>query len=70
MAAPNVCWIDQVVEEGTHEELLDAKHGVYSGLVKRQLDLGESGGGGGRRGGKESRSLGVTTTIMGLSKTI
>lgn len=31
----------QVVEEGSHEELLSTKGGVYSGLVKRQLDLGD-----------------------------
>ncbi|CAM9303539.1 unnamed protein product, partial [Discosporangium mesarthrocarpum] len=31
----------RVVEEGTHEELLE-REGVYSGLVKRQLDLGNA----------------------------
>ncbi|CAM9813320.1 unnamed protein product [Ascophyllum nodosum] len=31
----------KVVEEGSHEDLLSNKGGVYSGLVKRQLDLGE-----------------------------
>ena len=33
--------VGQVVEEGSHEDLLSNKGGVYSGLVKRQLDLGE-----------------------------
>lgn len=34
----------QVAEEGTHEELVSVKGGVYSALVKRQLDIGDNGG--------------------------
>lgn len=34
----------QVAEEGTHEELLSSRGGVYAGLVKRQLDVGGTGG--------------------------
>lgn len=30
-----------MVEEGSHDELVSTKKGVYSGLVKRQLDLGD-----------------------------
>jgi ABC-type multidrug transport system fused ATPase/permease subunit len=31
----------KVVEQGNHEELIAKESGVYSGLVRRQLGLGE-----------------------------
>lgn len=40
----NRLFVFQVVEEGAHEELVSVKGGVYSALVKRQLDIGENGG--------------------------
>ncbi|CAM9471055.1 unnamed protein product [Laminaria digitata] len=44
--ADKICVIrgGKVVEEGAHEELVSVKGGVYSDLVKRQLDIGENGG--------------------------
>lgn len=51
-----------MVEEGTHEELLFQKGGVYSGLVKRQLDLGDNKGGGSNGDELESPDLGHSRT--------
>ncbi|CAM9793005.1 unnamed protein product [Pylaiella littoralis] len=48
----------RVAEEGTHDELVSAKDGVYAGLVKRQLDLGDHNGG---RARKKGQGTGDTT---------
>lgn len=54
-----------MAEEGTHDELVSAEGGVYAGLVKRQLDLGDSSSsnGGGRKGEPQ---IGGDTPKQGL----
>lgn len=57
----------QVAEEGTHDELVSAKDGVYAGLVKRQLDLGDHNGG---RARKKGQGTGDTTPEVVRSKRV
>eukprot|EP00904_Undaria_pinnatifida_P006206 jgi/Undpi1/2715/HiC_scaffold_14.g06093.m1 len=56
--ADKICVIrgGKVAEEGTHLELVASKGGVYSALVKRQLDLGDSRGDMGGFGGSFLRA--------------
>lgn len=39
LALISIFYVGKVAEEGSHEELVAKKGGVYSSLVKRQLDL-------------------------------
>lgn len=57
---------NQVAEEGTHDELVSAKDGVYAGLVKRQLDLGDHNGG--RASSRKVQGAGDTTPEVVRSK--
>lgn len=60
----------QVAEEGTHDELVSAEGGVYAGLVKRQLDLGDSSSSSNGGGKKGELQLGGDTPKLGLSKRV
>lgn len=64
-----VFWLDQVAEEGTHDELVSAEGGVYASLVKRQLDLGDSSSSNGG-GKKAAQQIGGDTPKLGLSKRV
>lgn len=48
-----------MAEEGTHDELVSAKDGVYAGLVKRQLDISDHHSGG--RASQKGQGVGDTT---------
>lgn len=59
---PKTTETGQVAEEGTHDELVSAKDGVYAGLVKRQLDISDHHNNGAEGGKASQRAQGAGDT--------